>query len=112
MSVDNVVIAGYGWIGQAASRSGQDFPVTGVMRQDGFMASNTDDVREHPDPADPNREAGQSAQDPTVRTGEAPVSGESAPPSDAPKVPAASETWVEGQATSDADYGSDDKTSE
>jgi hypothetical protein len=82
------------------------------MRQDGGMASNTDDLLERPDPADPNREAGQSEQDPTVRTGEAPLSGQSAPSSDNPKVPAASETWVEGQPTSDADYGSEDKTTE
>jgi hypothetical protein len=74
------------------------------MRHDERMASNIDDVREHPDPADPNREAGQSEQDPTVRTGEAPVSGQSTPSSEDPKVPPASETWVEGQPTSEADY--------
>jgi hypothetical protein len=107
-----VTAVAYRFAAAAASHNRQDFPVTVVMRQDGFMESNTDDVREHPDPADPNREAGQSAQDPTVRTGEAPVSDESAPPRDDPKVPAASETWVEGQPTSDADYGSDDKTTE
>jgi hypothetical protein len=67
------------------------------------MASNTNQIREIPEPADPNREAGQSEEDPTVRTGEAPVTGESAPTSGEPRVPPASETWVEGQATSDAE---------
>ncbi len=54
----------------------------------------------------PNQEAGQSQQDPTARTGESPISGQTAPVSepDSAVVPAASETWVEGQATSDADY--------
>jgi hypothetical protein len=69
------------------------------------MESNTDDLPERPEPADPNRQAGQSEQDPTVRTGEEPVTGQSAPKSKDPKVPPSSETWVEGQPTSDADYG-------
>ena len=67
------------------------------------MASNTNQIRQIPEPADPNREAGQSEEDPTVRTGEAPVTGESAPTSGEPRVPSASETWVQGQATSDAE---------
>jgi hypothetical protein len=95
------------------SREGQDFPVTGVMRQDGRMAQqHTDRAGEIPEPAEPNRDAGQSEQDPTVRTGEAPVSGQSTPASDEPKVPPASETWVEGQPTSEADYGGGEKTTE
>jgi len=69
------------------------------------MESNSEQIRERREPADPNREAGQSEEDPTVRTGEEPVTGQSAPPSDNPKVPPASETWVQGQPTSDADYG-------
>jgi hypothetical protein len=76
------------------------------------MQENTEQVKNRPEPADPNREAGQSEQDPTVRTGEVPVSGQTAPSRDNRKVPAASETWVEGQPTSDADYGSQDKTTE
>jgi hypothetical protein len=76
------------------------------------MDSNSEQIQERREPADPNREAGQSEQDPTVRTGEEPVSSPSAPTSDNPKVPPASEAWVEGQPTSDADYGSDDKTTE
>jgi len=63
-------------------------------------STQIDDAQE---PADPNRDAGQSEQDPTVRTGEEPVSGQSAPSSDNPVVPPASEAWVEGQPTSDAD---------
>ncbi|MDQ6882663.1 MAG: hypothetical protein M3077_00300 [Candidatus Dormibacteraeota bacterium] len=61
--------------------------------------------------AEPNQEAGRSQQDPTARTGESPVSGQKVPTSDREpgKVPAASETWVEGQATSDADYQEPDK---
>jgi hypothetical protein len=78
------------------------------MRQDGRMAKNTDELKDIPEPADPNRDAGQSEQDPTVRTGETPVSGDSAPASGDPKVPPASETWVEGQPTSDADYGGEE----
>ncbi|MDQ6692291.1 MAG: hypothetical protein M3Z13_05945 [Candidatus Dormibacteraeota bacterium] len=61
-----------------------------------------------PEQPAPNQEAGQSQQDPTARTGESPLSGQTAPVS-APEsavVPPASETWVEGQATSDADYES------
>ena len=45
------------------------------------MEENTEQVRNRPEPAEPNQEA------------------------DNPKVPPASETWVEGQPTSDADYG-------
>ena len=78
--------------------------MTPVMRQHGGMEKNTDQIRDRQEPADPNRDAGQSEQDPTVRTGEEPVSGQSAPQSDKPVVPPASETWVEGQPTSDADY--------
>ena len=53
-----------------------------------------------------NQEAGQSQQDPTARTGESPVSGQTAAASGETQktVPAASETWVEGQPTSNADY--------
>jgi hypothetical protein len=43
-----------------------------------------------PEEAQPSSEAGQSA----------------------PQVPPASETWVEGQPTSDADYGGEDKPTE
>ncbi|HEY9287923.1 MAG TPA: hypothetical protein VIT43_07870 [Candidatus Dormibacteraeota bacterium] len=68
------------------------------------MDQNTDQLRNRPEPAEPNQDAGQSEQDPSVRTGEAPVSGQSAPQSDNPVVPPASETWVEGQPTSEADY--------
>ena len=69
------------------------------------MESNSEQIRAREEPADPNREAGQSEEDPTVRTGEAPATGQSAPSSENPKVPPASETWVQGQPTSDADYG-------
>jgi len=67
------------------------------------------DTRSTPEQAVPNQEAGQSQQDPTARTGESPLSGQTVPPSgeaDREKkvLPAASETWVEGQATSEADY--------
>lgn len=64
------------------------------------------DAGRTPEQASPNQEAGQSQDDPTARTGESPVSGQTVPASDraSKKVPAASETWVEGQATSDADY--------
>ena len=68
------------------------------------MDQNTEQIRNRPEPAEPNQDAGQSEQDPTVRSGEEPATGPSAPSSDKPKVPPASETWVEGQATSDADY--------
>lgn len=71
------------------------------------MEKNTETIRESQEPAEPNRDAGQSADDPTVRAGEEPVSSESAPTSDNPRVPPASETWVEGQPTSDADYDED-----
>ena len=37
------------------------------------MESNSEQIRERREPADPNREAGQSEEDPTVRTGEEPV---------------------------------------
>jgi hypothetical protein len=57
------------------------------------MESNTDEVRDRPEPADPNREAGRSEED----------------ANNDPKVPPASETWVEGQPTSDADYGGENK---
>lgn len=82
------------------------------MRHDGHMEENTEQVRNRPEPAEPNQEAGPSEQDPTVRTGEAPVSGQSAPSSQNPKIPPASETWVEGQPTSDADYGEDERAGE
>ena len=68
------------------------------------MENSSDQLKQRREPAEPNQEAGQSADDPTVRTGEEPVTGPSAPQSDKPEVPAASETWVEGQPTSDADY--------
>jgi hypothetical protein len=68
------------------------------------MENMSDPKEQRREPAEPNRDAGQSADDPTVRAGEEPVSGESAPSSDQPQVPPASETWVEGQPTSDADY--------
>jgi len=81
--------------------------------------SNPDDrvdaARQQPEQAESNQEAGQSQQDPTVRTGEAPVSGQTVPSTEeAPgaRVPAASETWVEGQATSDADYQEKDEPAE
>ena len=67
------------------------------------MRENTEQLQDRPEPADPNRDAGQSEQDPTVRTGEEPVSGQTAPSSDSPKVPPASEAWVKGQPTSDAE---------
>lgn len=51
----------------------------------------------------PNQEAGQSQQDSTARTGESPISGQTAPASQPQPVPV-SETWVEGQPASDADY--------
>jgi hypothetical protein len=73
------------------------------------MENESDQLRMRQEPAEPNQETGQSEQDPTVRTGEQPVSGQSAPTSDNPKVPPASETWVEGQPTSDADYGAEEK---
>jgi hypothetical protein len=77
--------------------------MTLVMRQHGGMEQNTEPIRERQEPADPNRDAGQSEEDPTVRTGEEPVSGQSAPEADNPIVPPASETWVKGQPTSEAD---------
>jgi hypothetical protein len=61
------------------------------------MSNNSEQLQETHEPADPNRQSGQSAQDPTLRTGEEPVTGQSAPPSDQAKVPPASETWVKGQ---------------
>jgi hypothetical protein len=74
------------------------------MRQDGYMEQNTEELRKHPEPPDPNQDAGQSEQNPTVRTDEGAVSGQSAPSSDDPEIPPASETWVEGQPESNADY--------
>lgn len=64
-----------------------------------------------PEQPAPNQEAGQSQEDPTARTGESPISGQTAPVSeqDSTVVPSASETWVEGQPTSDADYSSAEK---
>lgn len=61
-----------------------------------------------PEQPAPNQEAGQSQQDQTARTGESPISGQTAPvrEPESALVPPASETWVEGQATSDADYDS------
>ena len=73
---------------------------------------NTDKAGEIPGPSEPNRDAGQGEQDRPGRTGDAPVRGQSTPASDEPKVPPASETWVEGQPTSDADYGGGEKTTE
>ena len=49
------------------------------------MESNTDKTRNHPEPEEPNSDAAASE-------------------SDKAEVPPASETWVEGQPTSDADY--------
>lgn len=77
------------------------------MRQDESMEKQANPMRNQPEPAEPNQDAGQSEQDPSSRTGETPLSGQSAPSSDRPakpEVPPASETWVEGQPTSDADY--------
>jgi hypothetical protein len=79
------------------------------------MEESENEMRKHQEPAEPNREAGQSEQDPTVRTGESPVSGKTAPVSHKPapgEVPPASETWVEGQPTSNADYQESDKSAE
>lgn len=58
------------------------------------MDENTEPIRERQEPANPNLDAGESEPD----------------PSDKPEVPPASETWVEGQPTSDADY--EDKPTE
>jgi hypothetical protein len=80
--------------------------MTPVIRQDEAMNESTEPLRNHPEPAEPSQDAGQSEQDPTVGTGEAPVTSPEAPAGKNPKVPPASETWVEGQPTSDADYGS------
>jgi hypothetical protein len=80
--------------------------MTAVMGQDEAMEKQADQTTNQPEPAEPNQDAGQSEQDPASRTGESPISGQSAPSSDRfkPDVPPASETWVEGQPTSDADY--------
>ena len=64
--------------------------MTPVMRHDGCMEENTERLRKRPEPADPDQEAG----------------------SDNPEVPPASETWVEGQPTSDADYGGEERKAE
>jgi hypothetical protein len=61
-------------------------------------------VRVRPEQENP-REAGPNPQDPTTRTGEAPLSGETVPESDG--TPERSEQWVEGQQPSEADYGED-----
>jgi hypothetical protein len=55
------------------------------------MEENTEQVRNRPDPAEPDQDTR---------------------PSKEAKVPPASETWVEGQPTSDADYGADEKAGE
>ena len=65
--------------------------MTPVMRHDGHMEENTEQVRNRPDPAEPDQDTR---------------------PSKEAKVPPASETWVEGQPTSDADYGADEKAGE
>jgi hypothetical protein len=99
--------AGYRRTVLETSRSDQLFPMTAVMGQDEAMENEADQTTNQPEPAEPNQAAGQSEQDPTSRTGESPISGRSAPSSDRPAkpdVPPASETWVEGQPTSDADY--------
>jgi hypothetical protein len=49
------------------------------------MENNTEKTRKHPEPADSKRDAKASEAEEA-------------------KVPPASETWVEGQPTSDADY--------
>lgn len=54
------------------------------------MEENTERLRKRLEPADPDQEAG----------------------SDNPEVPPASETWVEGQPTSDADYGGEERKAE
>ena len=59
------------------------------------MDETTDQIQSRPEPAEPKPDADQSA-----------------PSTDELKVPPASETWVEGQPTSDADYGAEDKTAE
>jgi hypothetical protein len=59
--------------------------MTPVMRQDEAMKESTEPPRNRPEPAEPGPKARDRKN---------------------PKVPPASETWVEGQPTSDADYGS------
>lgn len=79
------------------------------------MKESENAIRNPNEPAEPNQEAGQSEQDPTARTGENPLTGKTAPVSDTPapaEVPPASETWVEGQPTSEADYQEKDKSAE
>jgi hypothetical protein len=63
--------------------------MTAVMPQDEYMEQSSEDLRDRPEPAQPNQEAGQ-----------APVTQ---------KAPPASETWVEGQPASDADYRESEK---
>jgi hypothetical protein len=63
--------------------------MTPVMRQDEAMNESTEPRRNRPEPAEPSQDAGQAEPDPADKNR---------------KVPPASETWVEGQPTSDADY--------
>ena len=51
------------------------------MRQHGEMENDTERLTQRREPKEPNTEAGPSADDPTVRTGEEPVTGPTAPPS-------------------------------
>jgi len=59
-------------------------------------------VRERPEQENPT-EAGPSPQDPTARTGEAPLSAKGV--AESKGTPDKSEQWVEGQPSSEADYG-------
>ena len=59
-------------------------------------------VRERPEQENPT-EAGPSPQDPTTRTGEALLSGKGV--AESKGTPDKSEQWVEGQPSSEADYG-------
>jgi hypothetical protein len=63
--------------------------MTAVMPQDECMEQSSEDLPDQPEPAQPNREAGQASV--------------------TQKAPPASETWVEGQPASDADYREPDK---
>lgn len=56
---------------------------------------------------EPETEQSKDRQEP-----EQPVGDPSPPAGKSPKLPPASETWVEGQPASDADYGGGDEPSE
>ena len=85
--------------------------MTPVMRHDGLMEENTEQVRNRPEPAEPHQDAGQSNESDLPPALRGRVGEGSEDPKD-PKVPPSSETWVEGQPTSDADYGGDQGKSE